>query len=195
MNAFERGANPYPGPPPLDLRVPGASAPASMHEWQPPHPPEVLARTAGAIRNVDARPPLEADPVYAAMIARHGTGPLPQPRPTFTPKHAAPPAAVRTTAPLPVTDALPGDGRIRGLLARMAATCAERTEPIFRDTCAHCQAAGGWCRHHQAMREESEGFRHLALALGGASSDQDALLALIAAAVDGSALGYPGEAL
>lgn len=204
MSGFERGANPYPGHgigqpagprPPLPVRVPGASMPVSMHGWQPPHPPEVLLRAAGAIRTVDSRPPLETGPVYESFLAaRYGTGP--QPQPTFTPKHAALPAPVpEAPAPLPVRDAIPDDGRLRGLLARMAATCADRAEPIFSDTCAHCKGAGGRCRHHQAMHEESAEFRRLALALGGADSDQDALLVLIAAAVDGAALGYPGSAL
>jgi len=85
-------------------------------------------------------------------------------------------------------DAMPGYGRIRILLTRMAATSAERAEPIFRDTCADCHAAaGGWCRHHEAMREESAQFRKLALALGSAATDHDAwlLTAAAAAAIEG----------
>jgi hypothetical protein len=143
---------------------------------RPRHEPEasaLLAQVLNGLRGID----------YTALDAARTSGQRYAAVVAMTPAPSGP-------KPIQdLLDAMPGYGRLRGLLTRMAATSAERAEPIFRDTCADCHAAvGGWCRHHEAMAEESSQFRQLALALGGAANDHDAwlLTAAAAAAIEGS---------
>jgi hypothetical protein len=130
---------------------------------------------------MDDRPPMGPEPIYATLAWPA--------RPTFTPR-AALDAASGGTAAQPVRDALPNDGRLTRLLARLTAVAAERAEPIFRDTCPACAEAGGWCRRHEMMRDEAVELRRLAAALAGAPSDKDAVF-LIAAAAAGAAVRLP----
>jgi hypothetical protein len=188
-------------PAPLPRRRPGQFLPEMRLQprftpHQPPYARAQLRRLAHAIEHVDdarpaavpvviPEPPVppargEEPPFYAETMAAHyGTGPQP-------------------VQPAQAGDALPDDGRIRGLLARLAAIAAERAEPIFRSGCEACAtAADGWCRHHKAMSEESGQFRRLALTLGSADSDRDALFTVIAFANDSNEVpadpAWPGQ--
>lgn len=160
-----------------DHRPPPASTPG-------PYARTSLARVANGIRRMDDPRP------RPVVIPRAG-------RDEELPLHAAAMAAHSGTAPQParpVQAAIPDDGRLRGLLARMAAYAADVTEPLFTATCERCGTA--LCARHAAQREESAGFRRLAVTLGSAASDRDAL-ALIAAAASGhrevSAPAWPGQ--
>lgn len=100
------------------------------------------------------------------------------------------PAAITLVPETPVAD----DGRLRNLLARMAAYSADVTEPLFMDTCEQCGKEP--CARHAAQLDESAMFRRLALALGAAASDKDAF-ALAAAAASGhremTGPAWPGQ--